>query len=219
MKFVDWDHRPAVLIDGKAYAVLGPADPWCMVDSADVAHTASVMSEAAWRAQFQGEFGPLDLNLIARARREHIQFVNWSQHPAVVVGGKAFAVSAAPPWMWKSVDPSPVIGSGIFMTERAWRRMFMGKFGRLKLFRQENKPTAKDFDDAARALYAADLESKPTKYDFPGVAALVLSHTLQQVAKEIGDGQIMLWATDMEQRAWAVIRLYLSCRHPNETAN
>ena len=66
MKFVDWDHRPAVLIDGKAYAVLGPADPWCMVDSCDVAHTASVMSEAAWRARFEGYFGPLDLNLIAR---------------------------------------------------------------------------------------------------------------------------------------------------------
>jgi hypothetical protein len=82
--------------------------------------------------------------------------VNWGQRPAVVIGGKAFAVSSAPPWMWKSVDPSPVIDSGFFMTERAWRRMFMGKFGRLKLFRQENKPTAKEFDDAARALYAAD---------------------------------------------------------------
>jgi hypothetical protein len=147
MKFVDWDHRPAVLIDGKAYAVLGPRDPRCMVDSLDVAHTARVMTEAAWRKEFEGPFGSLDLSLIARARREHIQFVNWSQRPAVMVRGKAFAVSSAPPWMWTSVDPSAVIATGIFMSERAWRRMFMGKFGRLKLFRQENRPTDKEFDD------------------------------------------------------------------------
>ena len=219
MKFVDWDHRPAVLIDGKAYAVLGPRDPWCMVDSLDVAHTASVMTEAAWRKEFEGPFGSLDLSLIARARREHIQFVNWSQRPGVMVRGKAFAVSSAPPWMWTSVDPSAVIGTGIFMSERAWRRMFMGKFGRLKLFRQENRPTDKEFDDAARRLYAADLESKPTKYGLPGVMAFVLSRTLQEVAKDVGDGHMMLWATDMERRARSVIGLYLSFQRWDETAH
>jgi hypothetical protein len=145
--------------------------------------------------------------------------VNWGQRPAVVIGGKAFAVSSAPPWMWESVDPSPVIDSGFFMTERAWRRIFMGKFGRLRLFRQENRPTDKEFDNAARRLYAADLESKPTKYWLPGVMALVLSRTLQQVADDAGDGQMMLYATDMERRARGVIELYLSFRNWNETAN
>jgi hypothetical protein len=220
MQFVDWNHRPAVLIDGKAYAVVGPRDPWCTVDSDDVARTnPSVMTEDSWRVRFQGDFGPLDLSLIARARRECIQFLNWNQRPAVMVHGKAFAVSSAPPWMWKSVDPYPVFDSGIYMPERAWRRMFMGKFGRLALFRQENRPTDKEFDDAARRLYAADLESKPTKYGLPGVMALVLSRTLQQVADDVGDGQMMLWATDMERRARGVIRLYLSFRDWNETAN
>jgi hypothetical protein len=217
--FYDWDHRPAVLIGGKAYAVLGPRDPWCMVDSLDVAHTACVKSEAAWRKEFEGAFGSLDLSLIAGARRENIQFVNWGQRPAAVVRGNAFAVSSAPPWMWKAVDPSPVTCRGVYMAERAWRRMFMGKFGRLALFRQENRPTDKEFDDAARRLYAADLESKPTKYGFPGVMALVLSRTLQQVAKDIGDGQMMLYATDMERRARGVTELYLSFQNPNETAN
>jgi hypothetical protein len=68
MKFVDWDNRPAVLVGDKAFAVLGPADPWCMVDSCDVAHTAGVTTEAAWRKKFEGMFGSLDLSLIARAR-------------------------------------------------------------------------------------------------------------------------------------------------------
>jgi hypothetical protein len=64
-----------------------------------------------------------------------------------------------------------------------------------------------------------DLESKPTKYGFPGVAALFLSRTLQQVGADIGDGQLMLHAADMERRARAVIGLYLSFRLPNETAH
>jgi len=95
----------------------------------------------------------------------------------------------------------------------------MGRYGLLKLFHQEPWPTAKEFDDAARRLYAADLESKPTKYGFPGVAALFLSRTLQQVAENIGDGQLMLYAADMERRARGVIELYLSRRLPNETAH
>jgi hypothetical protein len=98
--------------------------------------------------------------------------------------------------------------------------MFMGRYGRLKLFHQEPWPTGKDFDDAARRLYAADLESKPTRYCFPGVMAFVLSCTLQQVAEDVGDGQLMLYAADIERRARGVIGLYLSLRNsPNETAH
>lgn len=85
---------------------------------------------------------------------------------------------------------------------------------------QDATPTAKDFDDAARRLYAADLESKPTRYCFPGVMAFVLSRTLQQVATDVGDRQLMLYAADMERRARGVIGLYLSLRNsPNETAH
>jgi len=85
---------------------------------------------------------------------------------------------------------------------------------------QDATPTAKDFDDAARRLYAADLESKPTRYCFPGVMAFVLSRTIQQVAKDVGDAQLMLYATDIERRARGVIGLYLSLRNsPNETAH
>jgi hypothetical protein len=191
-----------------------------IVDDYDVRNTSAVLSEAAWRSKFEPRFGPLDLSLIARARREHIQFVNWNQHPAVVVRGKAFAVlSQGAPGVWKSVDRSAVIACGLSMTERAWRRMFIGRYGKLRLFRQENRPADKGFDDAARMLYAAALESKPTKYAFPGVAALFLSRTLQRVAEDIGDGQLMLHVADMERHARAVIGLYLSFRPPNETAH
>jgi hypothetical protein len=50
--FVNWDHRPAVLVGGKAFAVLKPGGPWVPVDRADVFHTAAVMSEAAWLEYF-----------------------------------------------------------------------------------------------------------------------------------------------------------------------
>jgi hypothetical protein len=63
MTFADWDHRPAVLLDGKAFAVLRPGGPWVEVDAFDVGHTAGVMSRLAWRERF-GWFGRLDLTKI-----------------------------------------------------------------------------------------------------------------------------------------------------------
>jgi hypothetical protein len=50
--FVVWERRPAVLVGGKAFAVLKPGGPWVSVDELDVAHTAAVMPEAAWREYF-----------------------------------------------------------------------------------------------------------------------------------------------------------------------
>jgi hypothetical protein len=49
--------------------------------------------------------------------------------------------------------------------------------------------------------------------------AFVLSRTLQEVAKDVGDGHMMLWATDMERRARSVIGLYLSFQRWDETAH
>ncbi|BBF92459.1 hypothetical protein [Blastochloris tepida] len=61
MTFVNWDWRPAVLAEDweLAFAMLEPGGPWVEVDAADVAYTAGVMSEAAWRAKFEPEFGSL----------------------------------------------------------------------------------------------------------------------------------------------------------------
>lgn len=65
MKFVDWDHRPAVLLSGdKAFAVLGRGEAWKSVDASDVGHTGADLSEADWRKRFEGEFGALDLSKI-----------------------------------------------------------------------------------------------------------------------------------------------------------
>jgi hypothetical protein len=47
-----------------AFAVLIPNGPWEKVDELDVAHTAGVMTEEAWRAKFEGEFGALNLSNI-----------------------------------------------------------------------------------------------------------------------------------------------------------
>jgi hypothetical protein len=61
MKFVDWDHRPAILVGDEAFAVLGPGEPWESVDAFDVRQTAGLISETTWRRMFQGKFGRLDV--------------------------------------------------------------------------------------------------------------------------------------------------------------
>lgn len=65
LTFCNWDWRPAVLTpDRLAYAVLEPGGPWVAVDELDVAETAGVMPEDAWRRTFERKFGPLDLSKI-----------------------------------------------------------------------------------------------------------------------------------------------------------
>jgi hypothetical protein len=59
--FVDWDHRPAVLVGDEAFAVLRPGEPWVSVDRCDVGHTGALMSEVAWRRRFVGKFGHLEV--------------------------------------------------------------------------------------------------------------------------------------------------------------
>jgi hypothetical protein len=46
-----------------------------------------------------------------------------------------------------------------------------------------------------------------------------LSRTPQQVAEEIGDAQLMLYAADIDRRARGAIGFYLSFCLPNETAH
>jgi hypothetical protein len=64
MKFVDWDHRPAVLIGDKAFAVLRPGAAWVPVDRDDVWYTAAGLSEAAWRKRFMEKFSCRPLILV-----------------------------------------------------------------------------------------------------------------------------------------------------------
>ena len=61
------------------------------------------------------------------------------------------------------------------------------------------------------------LEWKRTSFGLPGVMALVLSKTLAHVAGN--DRHMAQWAVDIEKRARAVIRVFLSRREPNEKAH
>lgn len=58
--FVDWDHRPAVVGAGGAYAMLKPNTPWVRVNSADVRNSANVLHEHVWRDRFKDKYGELD---------------------------------------------------------------------------------------------------------------------------------------------------------------
>lgn len=53
MRFVDWDHRPAVLGGTEARAMLRPEADWVKVDFWDVVETAGVMDESTWRRVFK----------------------------------------------------------------------------------------------------------------------------------------------------------------------
>jgi hypothetical protein len=102
MKFVDWDHRPAVLLDGDtAFAVLRPGAAWTSVDASDVGHTGADLSETAWRRMFEGKFGSL---------------------------------------VWPPAPGYSSVGALVMA--------------------QAQKPTAKDFDDAALAVHASYLKHK-----------------------------------------------------------
>ena len=57
--FVDWDHRPAIIGVGGAYAMLKPNTPWVRVSAADVGNSAGIFDEKEWRERF-AEFGRLD---------------------------------------------------------------------------------------------------------------------------------------------------------------
>jgi hypothetical protein len=60
MTFVEWRHHvPAVLIDGMAFVVVEPGDPWERVDRHDV-FGAAFLSQDEWRRDFHS-YAPLDL--------------------------------------------------------------------------------------------------------------------------------------------------------------
>ena len=62
MRFANWDWRPAVLVDGRAFALLSPGSDWVEVDRLDVGHTSSLIEdETAFRALFSAEFGDFAL--------------------------------------------------------------------------------------------------------------------------------------------------------------
>lgn len=64
MRFLDWDHRPALVVGGKAYAVLRPGRAWILVDEFDVRQTSADLDLAAWRERFARKFSCRPLVLL-----------------------------------------------------------------------------------------------------------------------------------------------------------
>jgi hypothetical protein len=64
MRFFDWDHRPAVLVGGKAFAVLRPGAAWILVDEFDVRQTSADLELEVWRKRFLGKFSCHPLVLV-----------------------------------------------------------------------------------------------------------------------------------------------------------
>ena len=60
MKFVDWEGRPAVMSEGRAWAVLDRGEDWEEVDSPEVGDSGRLLgSEEEMRDTFSGTFGTL----------------------------------------------------------------------------------------------------------------------------------------------------------------
>jgi hypothetical protein len=152
---------------------------------------------------------------------DQITFVNWDYRPAILVGYEAFAVlRRGEPW--KKVDRWDVVNSARVMTETAWRRMFVRKFGHLDVvtwrpMAQDNVPQskplprAKDFDDAARAaqeVVAAErgTEQAAKKPGYPSVAALAMGRAHQQLAATTGDMILAQQGKELESLALEAIK-------------
>jgi hypothetical protein len=255
--FVNWDYRPAILVGYEAFAVLRRGEPWKKVDRWDVVNSARVMTETAWRRMFVRKFGHLDVvawrpmaqdnvpqskplprakdfDDAARAAVAAEQAVTPQSNTNNVLGipaQKPGYPSVAALAMGRAQQQLAATNGDVILAQQGKELEKLAleaiKKGQSNLSQtslpklqteRDAPPTAKDFDDAARRLDAADLESKPTRHCFPGVMAFVLSRTLRQVAEEIGDAQLMLYAADIDRRARGVIELYLLCdRLPNET--
>lgn len=83
--------------------------------------------------------------------------------------------------------------------------------------REAKEREAKEKEAKAAPIPTDAMEWKSHSGLPPGVRALVLSRSLAQVAGN--DGHMARWAADIEKRARAVIRLYLSRQNPNGTAH
>lgn len=74
LTFVNWDFRPAVLLEFGAFAVLSKDAPWKAVDPFDVSETGAVMSEEVWRDKFEEEYGVLDLSALPKTAPQSTAF-------------------------------------------------------------------------------------------------------------------------------------------------
>jgi hypothetical protein len=69
-----------------------------------------------------------------------MKFANWDSRPAVMLDGlRAFAV-LAPGEGWTKVDASDVGHTGADMSEAAWRKRFVGRFGVLDVRQWRHNP-------------------------------------------------------------------------------
>jgi len=60
LKFVDWESRPAVISNGRAWAVLAPGEDWTPVNSTEVGDSGALLTgEDEMRAVFASTFGQL----------------------------------------------------------------------------------------------------------------------------------------------------------------
>jgi hypothetical protein len=213
--FVNWDYRPAILVGYEAFAVLRRGEPWKKVDRWDVVNSARVMTETAWRRMFVRKFGHLDVVAWRPMAQDNVpQSKPLPRAKDFDDAARAAQAIDREHRAREATKPKPDYTS-IFTSELAWAQTYW---------------TAK-WEDTALAMHASwrehkaldaikhDLETKPTRYGFPGVATLFLSQTLQEVANDAGDQEMIFWATEIERRSRAVIKLYLAFSDPNETVH
>src|SRR5215212_8498249 len=114
MLYVRWDGRPAVLLDSPkhAFAVLEPGGCWTRVDTDKVLQFGEVLTEQAWRAEFEPAFGVLNLRNIPQPP--------YSAHMALALARAQQKVAA-------KYDDEELRAHGEFLEERAIKAIKAGK--------------------------------------------------------------------------------------------
>ena len=114
MPYVRWAGRPAVLMERPkaAFAVLKPGGGWTRVDTEQVCQFGEVVTEQAWRAEFEPAFGVLNLRNIPRQP--------YPSHMALAMAKAQQAVAA-------KYGDEELRAHGEFLEERAMHAIRAGK--------------------------------------------------------------------------------------------
>lgn len=172
--FVDWDHRPAILVGDKAFAILKPGGAWTAVDRDDVWYTAALMSETAWRKRFSIRKGTMisdealkhiltsfSVEGIYRQIKHEMRQEKRATEEEIELLFRANKKAAWPPCSLEHA--TSILADNVYAFRPAYDSPF-AKSGTtwhaLKHWPRRLPPTAEDFDNAARAVYAAWMEGR-----------------------------------------------------------
>ena len=132
--YINWDGRPALIADGRAWAMLEGDDDWREIDCFEVSDFGHVRSEIAFKQMF-GRLPPLPSAFVECLGARFTYSVwddemldvchfDWQGRPAIVTGTRAWSVLPNRGPFWHEVDVSEVWAHGLLEPKERFERLF-----------------------------------------------------------------------------------------------